>query len=252
MTWRPTKYLLAGELDNSKPGRVTGWLRFAGLKETVTVHLEGDFNRDIRGAKIILAGRYTGTALEAEDAMEGFAERQTGVVGHITAGLSPQAYTPYPYLEWISDSNDRVVLMPEAKQVTVVNTVTASAGPDRKGERSTTAPRMQLLTKELLRQLPALNAQDGKGGATVAYAKFFTPDAGWTWYAAEFDNEDTFFGLVCGFEKELGYFSLSELESVRGPLGLAIERDLHWKRKPLADIAPELFCAAVKERSVRL
>ena len=31
---------------------------------------------------------------------------------------------------------------------------------------------------------------------------------------------------VDGFEKELGYFSLRELESARGPLGLPIERDL--------------------------
>ena len=27
---------------------------------------------------------------------------------------------------------------------------------------------------------------------------------------------------------ELGYFSLDELESVRGRFGLKIERDLHW------------------------
>ena len=44
-----------------------------------------------------------------------------------------------------------------------------------------------------------------------------------------------------GFEKELGYFSLSELRSARGPLGLAIERDLHWKPKTLREIAPEVF-----------
>ena len=50
-----------------------------------------------------------------------------------------------------------------------------------------------------------------------------------------------FFGLVDGFEKELGYFSLAELEAVRGPLGLPIERDLYWKPKTLEEIAPELF-----------
>ena len=50
-----------------------------------------------------------------------------------------------------------------------------------------------------------------------------------------------FFGLVEGFEKELGYFNLSELESVRGPLGLPIERDLHFQPKTLGEIAPEIF-----------
>jgi hypothetical protein len=59
--------------------------------------------------------------------------------------------------------------------------------------------------------------------------------------ATEFDGNDTFFGLVDGLEKELGYFSLSELQSVRGPLGLPIERDLYWRPKTLKEIAPELF-----------
>ncbi len=38
-----------------------------------------------------------------------------------------------------------------------------------------------------------------------------------------------FFGLVVGFEEELGYFRLSELTQAHGPLGLPIERDLHFQ-----------------------
>jgi len=71
--------------------------------------------------------------------------------------------------------------------------------------------------------------------------KYFTPDSSWTWYGCEYDGKDTFFGLVDGHEKELGYFSLSELQSLRGPLGLPVERDLWWKPKTLGEIAPELF-----------
>ena len=52
-----------------------------------------------------------------------------------------------------------------------------------------------------------------------------------------------FFGLVDGHVKELGYFSLAELESVNGPLGLPIERDLRWQPKTLEEIAPEMFGA---------
>jgi len=100
---------------------------------------------------------------------------------------------------------------------------------------------MKLLTEELRAQLPPLYSQDGLGGKAIAYAKFFTPSAQWTWYVLEWDREDTFFGLVDGQEKELGYFSLRELESVRGPLGLPIERDIHWRPKTLAEIAPEMF-----------
>jgi hypothetical protein len=43
-----------------------------------------------------------------------------------------------------------------------------------------------------------------------------------------------FFGLVIGFEQELGYFSLSELQHARGPLGLPIERDLHFQPTSLS------------------
>ena len=100
---------------------------------------------------------------------------------------------------------------------------------------------MKLLTAEIRKKLPPLYSQDDLGGKAVAHLKMFTPSAGWTWYATEYDGEDTFFGLVDGHEKELGYFSLSELQKVRGPLGLPIERDLYWQPKTLEEIAPELF-----------
>ncbi len=88
---------------------------------------------------------------------------------------------------------------------------------------------MKLITDKIKKILPKLYEQDSKGLNAIAYVKFFTPDSNWTWYVTEFDGIDTFFGLVDGFEKELGYFSLIELESIRGPLGLKIERDLYYK-----------------------
>ena len=62
--------------------------------------------------------------------------------------------------------------------------------------------------------------------------KLFTPDAGATWLLTEIDpgDEDRAFGLCDlgqGFP-ELGYVSLAELQSVRGRMGLPIERDLHF------------------------
>ena len=54
--------------------------------------------------------------------------------------------------------------------------------------------------------------------------------------ASEFDQEDTFFGLVNGFELELGYFSLKELQEVCGPAGLQIERDLYYEPKTLREL----------------
>jgi hypothetical protein len=90
-----------------------------------------------------------------------------------------------------------------------------------------------LLDDKSREQLPELYSTEEEGLDAKAQVKFFTPDSDWTWYATEFDGEDLFFGLVIGFEIELGYFSLSELQSVRGPWGLPIERDLHFKPKAL-------------------
>ena len=102
---------------------------------------------------------------------------------------------------------------------------------------------MQLMTQELRKTLPPLYSQEKLGASAIAQVKYFTPDSQWTWFATEFDGEDSMFGLVEGFEKELGYFSLSELQSARGPLGLAIERDLHWTPKPLRECVPEYFAS---------
>ena len=83
---------------------------------------------------------------------------------------------------------------------------------------------MKLLTQELLQRLPAIGATETEDDPIVQ-AKFFYPDFSWSWYAIEFDGTNEFFGLVDGFEQELGYFTLSELLENRGKLGMPIERD---------------------------
>jgi hypothetical protein len=121
----------------------------------------------------------------------------------------------------------------------------AESIPEPKPETTNARPAgMKLLTQEIRKQLPPLYGQESKGGDAIAYVKFFTPDGSWTWYATEFSPEEgTFFGLVHGHFKELGYFTLAELESSIGPMGLHIERDLHFKPAKLRDIAPEMFQA---------
>jgi hypothetical protein len=91
---------------------------------------------------------------------------------------------------------------------------------------------VKLLTKELEKRFATVGSQEGKGDDTLIIAKYFTPDSNWTWYATEYDADTlTFFGLVHGFEKEWGYFSLAEMAEAKGPLGLGIERDLYFDRK---------------------
>jgi hypothetical protein len=93
-----------------------------------------------------------------------------------------------------------------------------------------------LLDQASREKLPALYSNEEKGLDALAQVKFFTQDSNWTWYASEFDGKDTFFGLVSGFEVELGYFSLKELQEARGPMGLQIERDLDFETKTLKEL----------------
>ena len=96
---------------------------------------------------------------------------------------------------------------------------------------------MQLLTKKIRAKLPPLGAtQEQDLKETIAWVKFFTPDGGWTWYAAEFDGHDIFWGLVFGIEKEFGTFSLTELQSLRGALGLPVERDRFYSPQSLEEL----------------
>ena len=91
---------------------------------------------------------------------------------------------------------------------------------------------MDLLTETLRAALRA-NAETGARATRdpVPVVKFFNPCGAATWLATELDADgDTLFGLAdLGFGcPELGSFSLSEIASVRLPLGLRIERDLHF------------------------
>lgn len=94
---------------------------------------------------------------------------------------------------------------------------------------------MKLMTKAIEKRFAQLGRQDHPKAIIVA--KFFNPVGAWTWYATEYSPVDRiFFGMVHGHEKELGSFSLDELESIKGPLGLGIERDLHWTEKTLEEL----------------
>ena len=120
MAWRPTAYLIEGELDNTTPGKVTGWMRFAGMNEKVTFDLKGNFHRDILGAKIRLKGDGEEPDARAAENMAHISPRQTGDVGDITSGRAPRDYVAYPYIEWYSEENGRVVIELDADQVEVI------------------------------------------------------------------------------------------------------------------------------------
>lgn len=102
----------------------------------------------------------------------------------------------------------------------------------------------QLFPDEVRAAMPALYATSGIVDPPVA-VKFFQPDGAATWYALEFDGDDTFFGFVTLGDPscaELGYFSLSELRTYRGRYKLPVERDEHFRAVPLSEAKRRVGC----------
>ncbi len=101
---------------------------------------------------------------------------------------------------------------------------------------------MRLLTKEIEKKLARnpLGSQDGKGKDADIICKFFTPDSSFTWLVLEGEQEGDdwlLYGLVDGlFGWEYGYFSLNELKSIRGNLGLPVERDMYFGKCKVGDV----------------
>lgn len=84
---------------------------------------------------------------------------------------------------------------------------------------------MILLTPTQRAQLLANGRQ--RGIDHVPVVKFFNPFGAGVWLATELDDDgDIMFGLADIGCPELGSWSLSELETIRLPFGMGIERDL--------------------------
>lgn len=94
----------------------------------------------------------------------------------------------------------------------------------------------QLMTREIAKTVPRLYGQDGAEDPTV-YAHYFSCMNGWDWWLLEFDGTDEAFGLVEGYDDELGYFSIKEMEELNRQMGFAaVERDAHFSPKPLSAV----------------
>lgn len=125
--------------------------------------------------------------------------------------------------------------MPDEKGTTKIAAMWQDRHSGRRGHK--------LMTKETGETIPALYANENVEDydAVLAPAKLFSPYSGWRWYITEMDPQTGLcFGLVEGFEVELGYFDLTELAEVTvfGSVP-AVERDLYWKSRTIGEIRKE-------------
>lgn len=94
-------------------------------------------------------------------------------------------------------------------------------------------------TKAQMKKIPNLYGSEGIKDPEIQVRYFSI--TGWEWYVIEMDPETTeCFGLVKGFETEMGYFSLAHLEGVmKGPF-VAVERDLYFQPTKLSEIQKKI------------
>ena len=94
---------------------------------------------------------------------------------------------------------------------------------------------MELISQEIKELIPKLYETEEQNNP-IAYVKLFLD--GWTWYITELsiDNNICFGYVISPFESELGYFSLNEIKSIKGSLGLSVERDISFKPTKLSRI----------------
>ena len=122
--------------------------------------------------------------------------------------------------------------MTDARGIAVTGTVWQDAHSGVRGH--------ELMTKEVGDTIPALYANENVANYddVLAPAKLFSPYSGWTWFITELDPETGLcFGLVEGFESEIGYFDLTELAEATVFGGVpAVERDLYWTPKTIGEI----------------
>ncbi|MDX4060709.1 DUF2958 domain-containing protein [Aliarcobacter skirrowii] len=96
---------------------------------------------------------------------------------------------------------------------------------------------MSLIPKNIVNTIPILYETENQKDP-ICHIKLFLPSSNWTWYIIELDEADlnTCYGFVDGLEKELGYFTLSELENLKEAFGLKVELDSSFKPTKLSKI----------------
>jgi len=101
---------------------------------------------------------------------------------------------------------------------------------------------MKLLTKVIEKKAKE-QYELGSDLSQKVVAKFFDPCSAWTWYLMNIDPSDLDYcwGIVKGFEVEIGSFSLSDLTKFRNKLGIGIERDLYFKPMVAKDLWGKLI-----------
>lgn len=131
MAWRPSDWVLEGELDNTTPGWTVGWVRLQGREEPLQLKLAGNCHPDLAGWKFRIVRTDPIPDWADKPVYDGIATDQSGTIGDVTAdqvlhhyecsseefvrriyegNRPPTTLRKALYLEWFSRRNGRVVI----------------------------------------------------------------------------------------------------------------------------------------------
>lgn len=100
---------------------------------------------------------------------------------------------------------------------------------------------MKLINDELIARFKEVGDQSEELDPIVV-AKFFDPCGSATWHITEYDEHTQIgYGYVTGMVyDEWGSVYIPELETIKRPFGLTIERDVYTKEKRISEYVPAL------------
>jgi len=103
---------------------------------------------------------------------------------------------------------------------------------------------MKIVTEKfetLFEDYPLYSQENEKDPLVIC--KLFDPCGSASWFLLEYDPvEKIAFSFVQGLiEDEFGYVSLTEMESIKGPLGIGIELDEYFVQKRLSEVRVKDF-----------
>ena len=101
---------------------------------------------------------------------------------------------------------------------------------------------MKLLTKEITKKAQKQYDKGSDMDEQMVVAKFFDPMGSWTWYLMNMQDEtgNYAWGIVKGHEVEAGSFSVRQLQDIKLPFGIGIERDTLFEPMKASDVFDKL------------
>lgn len=99
---------------------------------------------------------------------------------------------------------------------------------------------MELLPEDLRARLPSLYSQEAEDDPIV-FARLYLPGTNTDWYllGGETTGDDyLFYGFIGEPENRFAEFRLAEINTLRGPQGQSVRRDLAFAEGRLTDVVP--------------